>query len=273
MPRSDTSKEETSCVISLASAASIAAPVFGRNSSINSSHSTHVLSADELVEVTMATSDYLDNRSEHSSSEGYSSSQASDQTVKPSATQVNRLKTYCIDPYDQMILKGFKKELQEFGIPDHTSIDNSSFPDGTDDENWTSTQETSKPLDSLDSADEEDFIKPEKPSTYISSHFKMLLNRWNNNSSRLTVWMNVGFVMRNLRGDMREMITGVGPFEVDIWLLQTPMVSADQLEAALENAWRKLNLIQPVLQHLTTQAKLDEIKLEVFGQERDETNG
>lgn len=110
------------------------------------------------------------------------------------------------------------------------------FPDGTEDENWTNTQETSKLVDSLDSADEEDFIKPERPSTYISSHFKMLLDRWNNDSSRLTVWMNVGFVKRNFRGDIREMITGVGPFEDDIWLLQTPMVSADQLEAALENA-------------------------------------
>jgi len=72
---------------------------------------------------------------------------------------------------------------------------------------------------------------------------------------------------------MREMITGVGPFEVDIWLLQTLMVSANQLEAALENAWRELNLTEPVLQYLTTQAKLDEIKLEVFGQQRDETIG
>lgn len=72
---------------------------------------------------------------------------------------------------------------------------------------------------------------------------------------------------------MREIITGVGPFEVDIWLLQTPMVSADQLEAALQDAWQELNLTQPELQNLTTQAKLDEIKLEVFGQERDETTG
>jgi hypothetical protein len=172
-----------------------------------------------------------------------------------------------------MILKGFEDDLQQSDIPDHTNSDNPSFPDGTEDETWTSTQGTSKPLDSLDSEDDGDFIKPERPSTYISSHFKMLLNHLNNNCSRLTVWMNVGFVMRNFRGDIREMITGVGPFEDDIWLLQTPMVSADQLEAALENAWRELNLMQPVLQHLTTQAKLDEIKLEVFGQERDETTG
>lgn len=182
MPGSDTSEEETSCANSLASAATIAAPDLGGNDSTNSSHSSPTPSADELIESSMATGDDLKNSSEHSSSEGDSSSPASDQTVKPSATQFNRLKTYCIDPYDQMILKGFKKELQEFGIPDHTNIDNSSFPDGTDDENWTITQETSKPLDSLDSADEEDFIKPEKPSTYMSSHFKMLLNRWNNNS-------------------------------------------------------------------------------------------
>lgn len=36
-------------------------------------------------------------------------------------------------------------------------------------------------------------------------------------------------------------------------------------EAALEAAWQALNLAQPVLQNLTTQAKLDEIKLELFG--------
>lgn len=273
MPRSGTAEEETPCVISLASAATIAAPVFGGNSSFNSSHSTHVLSADELLESTMATGDDPENSPEQSSSEGDSSSPASDQTVKPSATQFSRLKTYCIDPYDQIILQRFEKDLQESNIPDRTNFDNSSFPDATEDETWTSTQETSKPLDSLDSADEDDFIKPERPSTHTSSHFKMLLNRWNNNRSRLTVWMNVGFVMRNFRGDIREMITGVGPFEDDIWLLQTPMVSADQLEAALENAWRELNLTQPELQHLTTQAKLDEIKLEVFGQKRDETTG
>jgi hypothetical protein len=271
MPASDTSEEETSCVNSLASAATIAAPDLDGNSFISPSHFTHALSADELLEPPMATSDDSGNSSEHSSSEGDSSSPASDQTVRPSAT--NRLKTYCIDPDDQRILEGFKKDLRESRVPDHTDIDDWRFSDQTEVKTWTSTQETSKPLDSLDSADEEDFIKPERPSTYISSHFKMLLNRWNNNSSRLTVWMNVGFVMRDFRGDMREMITGVGPFEDDIWLLQTPMVSADQLEAALENAWRELNLTQTVLQHLTTQAKLDEIKLEVFGQERDEKTG
>jgi hypothetical protein len=270
MPGSDTSEEATPCVNSLASAATIAAPDLGGNSFINSSHFTHALSADELLESTMATGDDPGNSSEDSSGEGDSSSPASDQTVRPSAT--NRLKTYCIDLYDQIILEGFKKDLQESEIPDHTNFDNSCFPDATEDENWASTQETSKPLDSLDSADE-DFIKPERPSTYMSSHFKMLLNRWNNNSSRLTVWINVGFVMRNFRNDMREMITGVGPFEDDIWLLQTPLVSADQLETALEDTWREVNLMQPVLQHLTTQAKLDEIKLEVFGQERDETTG
>lgn len=211
----------------------------------------------------MATGDDPGNSSEHSSSEGDSSSPASDQTVRPSA--INRLKTYCIDPYDQMILKGFEDDLQQSDIPDHTNSDNPSFPDGTEDETWTSTQGTSKPLDSLDSADDGEFIKPERPSTYISSHFKMLLNRWNNNSSRLTVWMNFGFVTQNFRGDIREMITGVGPFEDDIWLLQTQVLSAEQLETALEAAWQALNLAQPVLQNLTNQAKLDEIKLELFG--------
>jgi hypothetical protein len=264
MPGSDTSEEETPCVISLASATTIAAPVFGGISLINSSHSTHALSADELLDSTMATGDDPGNSSEHSSSEGDSSSQASDQTVIPKV-RINRLKTYCIDPYDQMILKRFEKDLQESKIPDHTNFDNSSFPDATYYETWTSTQETSKPLDSLDSADDEDLIRPERPSTYISSRFKMLLNRWNVNSSRLTVWMNVGFVTQNFRGDMREMITGVGPFEDDIWLLQTQVVSVDQLEAALEAAWQALNLAQPVLQNLTNQAKLDEVKLELFG--------
>ncbi|KAH8084227.1 hypothetical protein HD553DRAFT_342626 [Filobasidium floriforme] len=263
MPGSDTSGEATPYVNSLASAATIAAPDLGGNSFINSSHFTHALSADELLESTMATGDDPGNSFGDSSGEGDSSSPASDQTVRPSAT--NRLKTYCIDLYDQIILEGFKKDLQESKVPDHTNFDNSCFPDATEDENWASTQESSKPLDSLDSADEEDFIKPERPSTYISSHFKMLLNHWNNNCSRLTVWMNVGFMMRDFRGDIREMITGVGPFEDDIWLLQTPMVSADQLETALEDAWQALNIAQPGLQHLTTQAKLDEIKLEVFG--------
>jgi hypothetical protein len=263
MPGSDTSEEETPCVNSLASAATIAAPDLGGNSSVNSSHSTHVLSADELPESTIATGDDPGNSPKHSSSEGDSSSPAFDQTVRPSAT--NRLKTYCIDPYDQRILEGFKKDLRGSVVPDHTGSDDWSFSDKTEVKTWPSTQETSKPLDSLDSIDDEDLIKPERPSTYISSRFKMLLNRWNNNSSRLTVWMNVGFVTQSFRGDMREMITGVGPFEDDIWLLQTPMVSAEQLEAALEAAWQALNLAQPVLQNLTTQAKLDEIKLELFG--------
>lgn len=264
MPGSDTSEEQTPCVNSLASAATIASPDLGGNSSLNSSHSTHALSADELVELTMATGDDPDNNSpEHSSNEGDSSSQASDQTVRPSAT--NWLKTYCIDPYDQRILEGFEKDLRESDVPDHTGSDDRSFSDETEVKTWTSTQETSKPLDSLDSADDEDLIKPERPSTYISARFKMPLNRWNNNSSRLTVWMNVGFVTQNFRGDIREMITGVGPFEDDIWLLQTQVVWADQLEAALEAAWQALNLAQPVLQNLTNQAKLDEIKLELFG--------
>jgi hypothetical protein len=167
MPASDTSEGETPCVNSLASAAIIAAPDLGGNSSINSSHSTHALSADELVEVTMATGDDPGNTSEHSSSEGDSSSPASDQTVRPSAT--NRLKIYCIDPYDHIILEDFEKELRESNVPDQTGIDDWSFPDETGVKTWTSTQETSKPVDSLDSADEDDFIKPERPSTYISS--------------------------------------------------------------------------------------------------------
>jgi hypothetical protein len=77
--------------------------------------------------------------------------------------------------------------------------------------------------------------------------------------------------MEQLGGDIREMITGVGPFEEDIWLLQTPTVPSDQLETALERAWQELNLTDPVLRPLTSQAKLEEIKLKLFGHERDET--
>jgi hypothetical protein len=62
---------------SLASGTDIATPELGGNSSVDSTHSTDTLPADELLDTTTVPHDYPGTSYENSSSDGDSSSQAS----------------------------------------------------------------------------------------------------------------------------------------------------------------------------------------------------